>query len=328
MAADAIVCMATVETGTRIHIGFQNLSLANGRLYGGLGIALASPSVVVSAERADRIDCPDDLAARYASRACSLLSVPGAAVTVQQSLPRHVGLGSGTQLALGTYAAIACAYDLEPAVRSVAAELGRGGRSGIGVASFERGGLIIDGGHPVERFTEDPPDEGTWSVPPVIAHHTLPDNWRVVLAVPDDARGRHGEQETTSMQSIVTAATPEIADDIATVLTRRLLPAAATGTIHEVGDAINDIERLNGAWYADEQGGVFRPPVGTIVDRLGASDAVYGAGQSSWGPTVYGLTTADEATTAKAAAANAIDAADCSGTVHIARIAGAGSLDR
>ena len=43
--------MATVETGARLHFGFQNLSLAHERLYGGIGVALAEPRLIVEAQR-------------------------------------------------------------------------------------------------------------------------------------------------------------------------------------------------------------------------------------------------------------------------------------
>lgn len=320
--------MATVDTGCRIHIGFQNLSLAHERLYGGIGIVLSTPSTVIRATQAETVDAPDEPAASYAEQACSVLGVPGASVSVKQRLPRHVGLGSGTQLALGIYGAIARAYDRPLDHRGVAATLGRGGRSGIGVASFETGGIVVDGGHPTQQFTARRPSDGGWTVPPVVANHDLPDHWRVVLAVPDAGRGRHGNPEDESMEAVVESASPDVADEISSVLTRQLLPAAATGDLDAFGAAVNAIERLNGAWYAREQGGVFRPPVGTIVDQLSDCSAVCGVGQSSWGPTVYGLTTAAETAAATTSARDALAEADCAGSVHVSAIESVAEPDR
>jgi beta-ribofuranosylaminobenzene 5'-phosphate synthase len=312
--------MVRVETGGRIHLGFQNLSLAHARLYGGIGIALDRPRVVVEATPADAVRCADDLAAEYALRATERLSVGGADVTISESLPRHVGLGSGTQLALAVFAAVARAHDLSVDVRSAAPTLGRGGRSGVGVAGFEEGGFIVDAGHPTARFTTDPPVDGQWTVPPVVARHSLPADWRVVLAIPAVSRGRHGHDEEQSMRAIVEEASPAIADDVTAVVLRRLLPAAAAGDLPAFGAAVDEIERLNGVWYADEQGGVFRPPVGTIVETLGEHDAIAGAGQSSWGPTVYGLTNAERVTAATTAAERALDAAGVEGDVIVSSI--------
>ncbi|MFC4406595.1 beta-ribofuranosylaminobenzene 5'-phosphate synthase family protein [Haloarchaeobius iranensis] len=317
--------MATVGVGARLHFGFQNLSLAHARLYGGLGVALAEPRVRVTATRAESVDCADETVRRYAERATAVLEVPGATVSVAESLPRHVGLGSGTQLALATLAAVAHAYDREPEVRERAPELGRGGRSGVGVAAFEDGGFVVDGGHPTARFTTDPPATGEWTVPPVVARHELPTDWRFVLAVPDAARGRNGDHEEESMRAVVERADPGIADEVAGVVNRRLLPAAAEGRLDDFGDAVAAVGRLNGAWYADEQGGVFRPPVGTVVDELAGHPAVTGVGQSSWGPTVYGLTDAAREDAAAAAAREALRAADVDGEVRVVEAASRGA---
>jgi beta-ribofuranosylaminobenzene 5'-phosphate synthase len=308
--------MATVDVGSRLHFGFQNLSLAHDRLYGGVGVGLSEPKLVVEATRADHVDAPG-LVESTVQTAVETLGVPGAHVTVHEQFQRHVGLGSGTQLALGCLRAIAAAYDHAVDVRASAPKLGRGGRSGVGVATFERGGFVVDAGHPTGRFTSDPPAPGTWTVPAPIVTQQLPDSWRFVLVTPDVEPGQHGDTEDQSMQSVVKTADPGIADEIATVLTRRLLPALAEHDIDGFGSAVARLGRLNGAWYADEQGGVYRPPAGTLIDHLGRCDTVAGAGQSSWGPTVYGLTTDRAAESARAAAADALDAAGVGGTVRV-----------
>jgi len=324
--------MATVSAGARLHVGFCNLSLAHERLYGSVGIALAEPRVRVAAEPAATVAASvagsgdgDALAATFAERAVEHLGVRGASVSVERSLPRHVGLGSGTQLALATYAAIAGAHDEPVDVRIAAPDLGRGGRSGIGVASFERGGFLVDGGHPTTRFTTERPARGEWSVPPVVARHEVPEDWRFVLAIPDVDRGRSGAEEDATMRSVVEAAAPGVADEVAAALVRGLLPAVADGNRRDAGAAIAEIERLNGSWYADAQGGVFRPPAGELVEALRASPAVDAAGQSSWGPTVYGLTSVDRASQAEAAAREALASVDSGGAVRVVEAANEGA---
>jgi beta-ribofuranosylaminobenzene 5'-phosphate synthase len=310
--------MARVATGARLHFGFQNLSLAHERLYGSLGVGLDSPRVVVTADPAEVVRCDHDAAREHVRRAVELLGVAGAEVTVEETLPRHVGLGSGTQLALTVLAAVARAHDSGPAVRERAPKLGRGGRSGVGVATFESGGFVVDSGHPTERFTADRPARGEWSVPAVAAHHEIPADWRFVVVLPDSEPGRSGEAEDESMRSVVERADPTLADEIAAVVTRRVLPAVAEGDAARFGAAVAEVGRLNGAWYADEQGGVYRPPVGELVAELAESPAIAGAGQSSWGPAVYGVTTDRRADAAREAARAALSAADVGGEVLVA----------
>jgi len=321
--------MATVSAGARLHVGFGNLSLAHDRLYGGIGVGLDAPRTVVEATPAETVQvagtADGDAVRTFAERSVEYLSVPGARVTVHEEFPRHVGLGSGTQLALSVFAAVARAHGRDGDVRTAAPVLGRGGRSGVGVAAFEAGGLIVDGGHPTELFTTEAPARGEWTVPPVIARHSLPEDWRFVLAIPDGSRGRHGADEERSMRSVVTDADPTVADDIAATVTRRLLPGVATGDADTVGAAIEAIGRHNGSWYADEQGGVYRPPVGRVIESLSEAPSVFGAGQSSWGPTAYGLTDGERADDARQAAESALAAVGAGGTVSVVAPADGGA---
>ena len=329
--------MVRVSAGARLHFGFCNLSLSHERLYGALGLALAEPRVVVEAVPADAVSVamesgasPEADAVRadvreYATVAADLLDVAGASVTVHAALPRHAGLGSGTQLAAATLTAVARAHDREPRVRERAPGLGRGGRSGVGVAAFESGGFVLDAGHPTARFTTDRPPDGEWTVPPVAARHRVPADWRFLLVRPAAEPGRSGDAEDAAMRAAVERADSEIADRIAGIVTRRVLPAAATGRAEAFGAAVAAVGRLNGAWYADEQGGVYRPPVGDVVASLSSSTAVFGTGQSSWGPTVYGVTDADRADSAAAAGERALAAAGVDGDVSVVRAANEGA---
>ncbi|WP_049937354.1 beta-ribofuranosylaminobenzene 5'-phosphate synthase family protein [Haloplanus natans] len=309
---------ASVTAYARLHFGFCNLSLARERLYGSLGVGLDRPAVCITATPADGVRCEHEVAREYAARAVSLLDVPGADLTVEGEFPRHVGLGSGTQFALATLAAIARAHDVPVGVRERAPELGRGGRSGVGVATFEDGGFVLDAGHPTARFTTDRPALGRWSVPPVAARHPIPDGWRFLIVVPDASVGPSGDDEDRSMRTVVESAPPSPSDRLAGVIVRRVLPAITEGSAERFGAAVADVGRLNGTWYADEQGGVYRPPAGELVATLDDSPAIYGAGQSSWGPAVYGVTDADRASASREAGRAALDAADVDGRVLVA----------
>ena len=309
--------MATVETGARLHFGFQNLSLAHERLYGGVGVGLAEPTLSVRAEPAGELICPDETVRPYAEDALDALDLAGARVTVPERFGRHVGLGSGTQIALAVLVAVARAHDRAVDPRVIAPGLGRGGRSGVGVATFESGGFVVDAGHPTERFTTAAPGPGSWTVPEPIGVWSLPDSWRFLLVIPDGQPGRSGESEDESIRSIVEQADAGIADEIATLLTRRLLPAVVDGDLREFGRGVSRLGRLNGAWFADEQGGVYRPPAAELIERLADSPAVVGAGQSSWGPTVYGVTDERRGDRAVAAGEAALEDVGLTGSVRL-----------
>ncbi len=170
---------------------------------------------------------------------------------------------------------------------------------------------------PAESVDTPPPADGDWTVPPVAASHEIPDDWRFLLVIPDSEPGRSGDAEDDSIRAAIERAEPARADRIAGLLTRRVLPAIAAGDANRFGAAVAEIGRLNGAWYTDEQGGIYRPPVGELVESLSGSPAVYGAGQSSWGPTVYGVTDVAHADVAREAGHDALAAAGIDGDVRL-----------
>lgn len=127
------------------------------------------------------------------------------------------------------------------------------------------------------------------------------------------------------MRAVVEAADPQVADRISVTVVDGLLPAVATGDPRGFGAAVAAIGRLNGEWYATEQGGIYRPAVAPVVEALEATEAVYGAGQSSWGPAAYAVTDADNVEATEAAARDALDDAGVAGETLVSRPRNAGA---
>ena len=309
--------MTTVSVGARLHIGFRNLSTTGERVFGGIGLAIANPRVVVQVEPAPSVRCAHDRAERFAERTCRLLDLAGASVTVDQSLPSHRGFGSGTQLALAVYAAIALAHDRTPAVRRHAPALGRGRRSGVGIATFEHGGFVVDDGHPVNAAHITDPSTCNWKVPPCTTQLGVPMDWRIVLVLPEVRAGRHHEVEERSMQTVLEAADPTIAATVERVLAGDVIPAIQSGNLAQFGAGIGEIDRYNGDWFAIEQAERYRPTSGRIITILRACPSLYGVGQSSWGPLVYGLTHRNDVAAARAASERALEQTGCDGSVDV-----------
>ena len=67
-------------------------------------------------------------------------------LTVEQAIPAHAGLGSGTQIALAVAAALRTLHGLPLDIEGDAVRMARGRRSGVGIASFGGGGVIVDAG--------------------------------------------------------------------------------------------------------------------------------------------------------------------------------------
>jgi beta-RFAP synthase len=243
-------------------------------------VALSRPAAVVEASPSDDVTAegPDAERALAVARRCqeALGLAGGARVRVLEAIPAHVGLGSGTKLALAVTTAIAALAGETPEPRAIARAAGRGARSAVGLWTFVLGGLVVEGG--VRPGIDQPA--------PLLARHPLPDEWRCVLAIPRAEPGLSGRAEEEAFTQL--RPDSDRAALIAQLVLTSLLPGLAEGDLTEFGAALTRVQRLVGESFASVQGGVFHPRSGPLVDallRLGAA----GAGQSSWGPAVYGV---------------------------------------
>jgi beta-ribofuranosylaminobenzene 5'-phosphate synthase len=270
-----------VEAPARLHMGMLDAAGSDGgRRFGGLGVALSRPAAVVEASPSDDVTAegPDAERALAVARRCrdSLGLAGGARVRVLEAIPPHVGLGSGTKLALAVTAALATLAGQTPEPPAIARAAGRGARSAVGLWTFILGGLVVEGGR----------RPGVEQPAPLLARHPMPDEWRCVLVVPHAEPGLSGRAEEAAFAKL-----PPDADRAALIsqlVLTSLLPGLAEGDLTEFGTALTRVQRLVGESFASVQGGVFHPRAGALVDallRLGAA----GAGQSSWGPAVYGF---------------------------------------
>jgi len=114
----------------------------------------------------------------------------------------------------------------------------------------------------------------------------MPDEWRVVLVVPSADPGLSGAAEEEAFRRLVPSA--ERSATIAQLVLTSLLPALVEGQIEEFGHALTRGQQLVGDAFATVQGGRFHPRAGALVEALLRHGAA-GAGQSSWGPAVYGV---------------------------------------
>lgn len=275
-------CAVTVRAPGRLHVGFLDLGGGLGRRFGGLGISLENPFTAVTLRAAPMASATGPDAPRAEAAMAAIADAFGldgrAAVTVETALPAHSGLGSGTQLGLAVGVGLARLNgreDITP--RQVAAALGRGQRSSIGLGAFETGGVILDGG----RGSQDAP-------PPIVSRIPVPAAWRILLIYDNGLVGLSGSRETTAMANLPPF--PEaLADRLCRLAVLGALPAAAEGDAHAFGAAVGEMQRRLGDHFAQAQGGRFTSA--DVAEALAAIEArgVPGVGQSSWGPTGFAV---------------------------------------
>ncbi len=274
------VTQVRVTASARLHLGFLDMNGGLGRKFGGLGLAIGGPRTRLSLTRAKTTQVEGleaERAQRFLQRAVAALA-PGRQyrLVVDEVIPAHAGLGSGTQLALAIAAALRRLEDQPLDAAADAALMARGARSGLGAGLFQDGGLVVDGGRGASGLT-----------PPVIARLPFPADWRVLLVFDKNAEGLSGESEREAF-----AALPPFGAAQAGELCRRVLmqalPAVAEGDLAAFGDAVTHIQIVVGDYFAPAQHGrrFTSAAVEETVERLLAEGAV-GGGQTSWGPTGF-----------------------------------------
>ena len=272
----------SVSAPARLHLGFLDLNGGLGRRYGSIRVALDAPSTDIRVERAETMSASGPERERVLTvlaRCSEALKLKGAyRVEVARAIPAHAGLGSGTQLALAIGLALMRLEGLSLSPQQIGDLAGRGARSAIGMAAFEAGGFIVDGG----RGAIDQP-------PPVLIQSPFPEDWRVLLVLDPKAQGAHGDRETKAFAALPPFPA-ELADRLCRLVLMQLAPGLKEADIGAFGAALTEIQRIVGGHFAAAQGGSpwTSPPVGALLKKASELGAT-GIGQTSWGPTGFGF---------------------------------------
>ncbi|NOY11737.1 MAG: hypothetical protein GXO67_06615 [Archaeoglobi archaeon] len=273
-----------IRTPSRIHITLIDLNGKIGRVDGGVGLTLDSPGIELVARESDGVVVKgegeslkrfEDVAKIFAEKFGR-----GIEVEVKESYSSHIGLGSGTQTSLAVGVAYCRLYGIDVSPRDVAVLTGRGGTSGVGVAAFESGGLIVDGGHSRREKPGFLPSSFSRARPaPVISRLDFPEDWDVYLFIPE-GKGFYGMREKDLFERNTPLPLEEVRE-LSHLILMKLLPSVVEHDLDGFAEAVYRIQHL----------GFKRAEVMQYGDLIsGAIEELreYGAvGMSSTGPTVY-----------------------------------------
>jgi beta-RFAP synthase len=270
-----------VTAPARLHLGFLDLDEGLGRNFGSLGLTLDGLATVVSAAPGPILQVDGSEMERVEKFASQLLERfghgQGARVWVEQAIPAHIGLGSGTQLSLAVGSALSRLFDWDLSPRAIASLAERGARSGIGIGAFEHGGFLFDSG---KTASVEPPG--------IIARAEFPAAWRVLLIFDQRIQGLHGTAEIKAFQAL-----PEFplhaAGELCRLAFMQALPGLLEADLPRFSNAIGRIQQIVGDHFASAQGGRFVSPIVTEVLNWLESQGIGGIGQSSWGPTGFAM---------------------------------------
>lgn len=312
----------SVRAPARLHLGFLDPAGSLGRPWGSIGLVIDGMDTEVTIgwaacdvfeARADAMTAELDRARVHVE---ALRRHTGRCEPIHLRLlrapPGHAGFGSGTQLALAVGRAFVRWHGLEASTADIARWLGRGLRSGVGIAGFDQGGLLVDAG---------PGAEGQPA--PLIARVALPEDWRIVLALDAQRRGLSGDDERRAL-SLLPPLPRATAADLCHQVLMRVLPGAATAAFAPFAEGITQLQRRLGEHFAPAQGGraYTSDAVGRLMAWIGAArggPAGAAIGQSSWGPTGFAVLPSQAEAAAVVAAARAAGALEASLDVRIVR---------
>ena len=282
-----------IQTPARLHFGLLDLNGGLGRIDGGIGLALERPRTVISARRSDKIEasCPMDrpFQGRLTTvlrAVCASFELPGAAVEIHERAKPHSGLGSASQTLVGAGIAVCALYGLKPHAPKIAALVGRGGTSGIGIGAIQHGGFLLDGGHRFRRGAGSKegysPSSASLGVPPppLLLRYNFP-AWDVLVVIPQ-GDGASGERERDLFEQACPVAAEDV-DKMSRILLTQMLPALVEEDLPTFGAAMEAYQSYGfKVFELNTQG----PLIAECIDFLRVNGGV-GVGMSSWGPAIF-----------------------------------------
>jgi beta-ribofuranosylaminobenzene 5'-phosphate synthase len=274
-----------IKTPSRIHMTLVDLNASLGRIDGGIGLALEEPYVKIRAEKSDEIAVTGHLKERAEDAARKVIEAlelsGGIKIDVLNAYSQHVGLGSGTQVGLAAGMAVCKLYENDIPVREVAKIIGRGGTSGIGVAAFQSGGFILDGGHSIKEKKDFLPSSASKaSPPPVLARYDFPD-WKIAIVMPKVEGEFAGPREVDIFQKFCPIPPGEV-ERLSRLILMKILPSVVDEDIEAFGRGMNEMQKIG---FKGIEVSLQAAEIRELMDEC--REFSYGVGLSSFGPAIY-----------------------------------------
>jgi beta-ribofuranosylaminobenzene 5'-phosphate synthase len=277
---------------SRLHLGLFPGPAGQTSYFGGAGIMLTHPRTTIRFHPSRERKIHGVRAERAAVFADRWLASEGSSIrsfdlNVIEAPPEHVGLGSGTQLALAVGVGLQLFLHTESDrvthlvnrvtefdILDVATKLGRAGRTVIGTRGFQLGGMVVDWGRDPKR----PAAENYQRFP-------FPAEWPILLVTLPLTPGLHGQAEQVAFDEEIEKHAG-LREEMLGLLREELMPAVERQDYARFAAAVFPFGCASGRIFEKVQGGLFcSPEVADLVTRFrrAGAEAVV---QSSWGPTI------------------------------------------
>ncbi|MCW4032413.1 MAG: beta-ribofuranosylaminobenzene 5'-phosphate synthase [Candidatus Bathyarchaeota archaeon] len=282
----------SVKTPSRLHFSLIDMNGSLNRINGSIGLALNFPNYELEVTPSKELEVHGEQTELFEKAAIIFYNhfnlKEKVTIKILKTIPRHVGLGSTTQGYLGIGSALSRLHKIELSTRQLAEIMGRGGTSGIGTAAFQTGGFILDGGHSLKTIKREnifvPSSISKLPPPPILMRYKFPTNWKFVIAIPNIQKGLHGRKEVRIFEERCPIPPQEVGEMCRLIL-MKILPAILEEDIEDFGSGISALEELG---FAKSTSDLMHSTTKACI-KLMKNNGAYGVGQSSFGPTTYGI---------------------------------------
>lgn len=268
-----------INSPARIHLGFLDLSFKNVRNFGSLGMAISGFGTVIEGKSSKEFKITGKKSKKIVDilkKFYDFYRFEPCEIKITRTIPEHVGLGSGTQLALSLGLLLCKISKKKVSIEELADFCQRGLRSSIGINCFKNGGFFVDAGKV----------EHSKNLSPIIFHQKWPKEWKIILIMENNGTGIHGKKEKKEFRKISEREMLTKTNNCET-LVMRIIPSIIEKNFEMFCKGISSIQKNTGEYFNNAQGGLYSNKNISNMFNMLENSGYRGFGQTSWGPTGF-----------------------------------------
>ena len=286
--------MITITAYPRLHITLIGMNSSEYRINGGIGFAIDSPKIVISARGASnfslidyRIGTLDDAQLEKLRGVVNKIKTDlnfkkNISVKMRGEMPTHSGFGSGTIIRLACIEALFLINEAEYTEDILVNLSGRGKTSGIGIRTYFHGGFVFEIGHP--KSNEIYPSntvEGLVRNSLLIENGKLPD-WNIGILIPKNIKTLNQEEEVQFFERTVPISSIEVYETLYHVV----FGLYASIKEKDFDTFLNSILKIQNCKWKSSEWGIYGNKLREYEDLLYKNGA-RAVGMSSLGPSLF-----------------------------------------
>ena len=266
-----------IISAARLHFGFLEInSDYPNNSFGGIGLSIDKFYTKIKVKKNIKIKIKGkslNKASLFLNTFCRKMNIkPNFFLNIEKLSPQHIGLGSGTQLALSIGTAVSNLNNLNLNIEKIGKILNRSYRSEVGLINFKYGGFLIDLKIKNKFFTN-------------IDKVFFPEDWKIIL-IKDLKQGLHGKNEIDAFKK--TKKFPKINNiRLTDLVLLKIYPSLIENNFNEFSKTITKLQNIMGNYFNVLQGGRFSSPAVSSVLSFLEKENILGYGQTSWGPSGF-----------------------------------------